>query len=226
MHKHIHTETHMNKYTESNFWNIYIPRIKRLQGTLMLLTWIWSLDIKIHEDLSTELMQALFARNTWWHCKLAKIKAAQENSSWCYFIPLNVKQAVFHQSGATHRAQFCAIRWRCSPEHRRCASFPASQTPDGLGFGMTVDCQPNSVFTQTYVVFSSRCLVVKFNRHHPYVHIHIPHNTCTEYQQVPFRKLQMASLTREALCNTKITWQNHHHHPANRTLLANVRIRC
>lgn len=169
---------------QSNFWNIYIlPRIKRLQRTLMLPIWIWSLDIKIHEDLSTELMQALFARNTWWHCKLAKIKAAQESSSWCYFIPLNVKQAVFHQSGATYRAQFCAVWWRCSPEHRGCASFSASQTPDGLGFGMTVDCQPNSVFTQTYVVFSSRWLVVKFNRRHPYVHIHIPYNTCTEYQR-------------------------------------------
>lgn len=66
---------------------IFFLRIKRLQGTLMLLTWIWSLGIKIHEDLSTELMQTLFARNTWWHCKLAKMKAAQESSSWCYFIP-------------------------------------------------------------------------------------------------------------------------------------------
>lgn len=160
-----------------------------LQGTLMLLTWIWSSDIKIHEDLSTELMQTLFARNTWWHCKLAKMKAAQESSSWCYFIPLNVKQAVFHQSGATHRVQFWALWWRCSPERRGGACFSASQTADGLGFGMTVGCQPNSVFTQTYVVFSSRWLVVKSNRHHPYVHIHTPHNTCRECEQVPFRRL-------------------------------------
>lgn len=68
-------------------------------------------------------------------------------------------------------------------------TLSASQTPDGLGFGMTVGCQPNSVFTQTYVVFSSRWLVAKYSRRHPYVHVHIPHNTCTEYQQVLFGKL-------------------------------------
>lgn len=163
----------------SEIFMFFLSR-KMLQGTLMLLTWIWSSAIKIHEELSTELMQTLFARNTWWHCKLAMMKAAQESSSWCYFVPLNVKQAVFHQSGAPQRVQSRALWWRCSPERRGCASFPASQTPDGLGFGMTVGCQPEPVFTQTYVVFSSRWLVVRFNRRHPYVHIHIPHNTRTE----------------------------------------------
>lgn len=153
--------------------------MKRLQGTLMLLTWIWSLGIKIHEDLSTELMQTLFARNTWWHCKLAKMKAAQESSSWCYFIPLNVKQAVFHQSGAI----LCSLVRVFSGAQGMCLflCLPGTRQPRIWAvFGMTVGCQPNSVFTQTYVAFSSRWLVVKFNRHHPYVRIHIPHNTRTE----------------------------------------------
>lgn len=124
-----HTWTNIGKVISEIF--IFFLRIKRLQGTLMLLTWIWSLDIKIHEDLSTELMQTLVARNTWWHCKLAKMKAAQESSSWCYFIPLHVKQAVFHQSGAPYRVQFCAIWWRCSPERRGCAflCFPDTRRP-------------------------------------------------------------------------------------------------
>lgn len=53
-------------------------------------SWIWSQDIKIHEVLSTELMQTLFAQNTWWHCKPAKMKMVCESFFWCYFIPLNI----------------------------------------------------------------------------------------------------------------------------------------
>lgn len=73
--------------------SLFVLKERKACESTSTLTLIWRKGIKIHEPLSTELMQALFAWNIWWHCK--PIKAWKTISHMIVFFWISSKSP-FH----------------------------------------------------------------------------------------------------------------------------------